>query len=83
MDLSYTIQQVIANVCTKFQKFSCSSPHKSSMKKKITRNTHIDIHCCGKDKNYISSYTSYAGGIISSCGQGTKAVIQNHKSIHE
>ena len=66
--LSYTIQQVIPNVCTKFQNPRCSASNKSFMKKKrlhIGRQTdkYTDKHCYGQDKNYIPLYTSYAGCI--------------------
>ena len=65
--LFYTIQHVIPNICTKFQNPRCSSPEKSLMHKTFTHTQHAQTnkHCYGKDKNYISLYTSYTGGITS------------------
>ena len=66
--LSYTIQQVIANVCNKFQSPRCSSSWEIFDEKKnktVYTQTHrqTDKHCYGKDKNDIPPYTSYAAGI--------------------
>ena len=65
--LSYTIQQAIHNVCTKFQNPRCSTSNKSLTKKRlhIGRQTdkYTDKHCNVKDENYIPLYTSYAGCI--------------------
>ena len=47
--LSYTIQQVILNVCTKFKILGRVIPEKSLTEKSL----HTDKHCYGKDKNYI------------------------------
>ena len=51
----YTVQQVIPNICTKFQNPRFSSSREIFDKKKSlhTRtHTNTDQHCYGKDKNY-------------------------------
>ena len=51
LSLSYTMQQVIPNICTKFQNPRCSSSWEISDRKKVYTHTHT--HCYGKGKNYI------------------------------
>ena len=62
--LSYTVQLVIPNVCTKFQNPKSSNSEKSWTEKKLTH-THTHTHTqTEKAKTIYPLYTSYAGGII-------------------
>ena len=57
--LSYTVQLVTPNVCTKFQNPKSSSFREIFDRKKLT-NTHTQTE---KAKTIYPLYTSYAGGI--------------------
>ena len=63
--LSYTIQQIIPNICTKFQNPRFNSSWEIFDEKKVYTHTHQHTHkhCYWKDKNYIPLYTLYTGGI--------------------
>ena len=63
--LSYTIQQVIPNICTKFQNPRFSSSCKIFDEKKKFTHTHANI-VTEKTKTIYPLYTSYTGGIIKS-----------------
>ena len=68
--LSYTIQQVIPNICTKFQnpRFSGSweifDEKKKSLHTHTQTHTHTHTQLLKRQKIYTPLYTSYAGGII-------------------
>ena len=56
--LSYIIQNVISNVCTKSQEPMCSSSCEIFDGIKFT-DRHTENHCYLKDKKYIPSIYSY------------------------
>ena len=57
--LSYTMQQVIPNICTKFQNPRFSSPEKSLTKKKVYTKTHTPTNIVTeKTKNIAESEQS-------------------------
>ena len=65
--LSYTIQQVIPNICTKFQNPTFSSSWEIFDEKKVYTQTHTHIHThivTEKTKTIYPLYTSYTTGII-------------------
>ena len=90
LSLSYTIQQVISNICTKFQspRFS-SSWEIFDEKKNLHTNihththTHTHTHCYWKDKNYIPSiYFVYRGynNIKPECNLNTNGGMDERKT---
>ena len=58
--LSYTVQLVIPNVCTKFQNPKSSSFREIFDRKKVNKHAHTQTE---KTKTIYPLYTSYAGGI--------------------
>ena len=80
--LSYTIQQVIPNICTKFQNPMSSSSWEIFDEKKVYTQTpsHTHERCYWKDKNYIPPlYQGYKNPRFSS---SSWEIFDEKKSLH-